>query len=320
MPRLLVIGDVMVDVDVYLEQTRVAPEGCPVWVEKRREQRPGGAAAVAVMAAALGAEVHLAGIAGGPAARDLRAALSARGVNPSLVIDAGAITTRKERLWVDGKLAARIDEDAFLRGDGPVVEELDAGRPAGIDAVLVADHGKGLVTERLWAWLIERFEGRPIIVDPARRKYPSDYPGATALVANRSEAGCTSAELARWRARHWLSLFPQLAAVVIKLDAEGYVLALADNRQPATVIHEPSRAEAVVDTVGAGDQFLAALGVAVASGESWAAAARLGNLAAGIKCGWRGTRPVTAGELVMSDVEQQIGVAGSAAIDAVFVG
>ena len=53
----------------------------------------------------------------------------------------------------------------------------------------------------------------------------------------------------------------------------------------------------LVDPVGAGDAFLAAMGHAIAEGQSWKAAASFGNAAAAVCCGKAGAVPVTLDEI-----------------------
>lgn len=305
-PKVLVIGDLMVDVDVKYEQTRTAPEGCPVLVEHGRFHRPGGAAAVAVMAAAFGADVAVAGLAGGVAGRTLLDLLRAGGVSVRPVLGAGVKATQKTRIYVDGQLRARIDDDSTEQLKGDLLDRLRRSLPDPLwfDVVLVADHGKGVVNEHSWHWIAAQFTGVPILVDPASSATLASYAGASAIVANRREAFNpeTVAE-AEWRAAQRLSLDPGLDAVVIKLDQQGFVAADRFGK-----VHEPSLVRQMVDPVGAGDAFLAAMGLAIADGRSWFEAARAGNAAAAAKCAKRGAVPVTREEIAA--VEQHAAAIG----------
>src|ERR1700720_728107 len=99
-PRILVIGDVMLDRYTWGDAERVSPEA-PVLVLRadRQELRPGGAASVAALLHALDAQVSLAGVIGddadGQALCRLLAesAIDCRG----LVTDSRRPTTSKER-------------------------------------------------------------------------------------------------------------------------------------------------------------------------------------------------------------------------------
>ena len=63
--RILVVGDLMLDVYRIATATRISPEApVPVLLDPTIEYRLGGAGAVAAMCAVLGAEVSLAGVLG----------------------------------------------------------------------------------------------------------------------------------------------------------------------------------------------------------------------------------------------------------------
>ena len=84
-PRLLVVGDLILDRYTWGEVTRVSPEA-PVMVlrAEREEVRPGGAASVAALLRALDAKVTLAGVIGDDvAARVLRKLLGDEGIEQS---------------------------------------------------------------------------------------------------------------------------------------------------------------------------------------------------------------------------------------------
>src|SRR5436305_12518485 len=64
-PRVLVVGDVMLDRYVWGDAARISQEAPVILLHAdRREERLGGASSVATMLRALGAHVHLAGVVG----------------------------------------------------------------------------------------------------------------------------------------------------------------------------------------------------------------------------------------------------------------
>src|ERR1700682_5688637 len=64
-PRVLVVGDVMLDRYVWGDAERISQEAPVILLRaERREERLGGASSVATMLRALGAKVQLAGIVG----------------------------------------------------------------------------------------------------------------------------------------------------------------------------------------------------------------------------------------------------------------
>jgi ribokinase len=85
-------------------------------------------------------------------------------------------------------------------------------------------------------------------------------------------------------ARALIALGP--AAAVITLGERGAIGAAADAQ-----VHEPGRAVNVIDTVGAGDAFCAALAVRLAEDADLAEAVRFANAAGALACTKRGAEP-----------------------------
>src|SRR5947209_16051118 len=99
-PRVLVVGDLMLDRYVWGDAARVSQEAPVILLRAdQREERLGGAASVATMLRALGAKVTVAGVVGDDAdGNRVRRMLSEQGANQDAVVtDAGRPTTVKER-------------------------------------------------------------------------------------------------------------------------------------------------------------------------------------------------------------------------------
>src|SRR5260221_11891642 len=116
-PRVLVVGDLILDRYTWGDVSRISPEA-PVMVLRadREEARPGGAASVAALLRALEAEVAVAGVIGDDGAgRVLHKLLWDDGIDSDMVqTDPGRPTTSKERLM--GRAANRHAQQ-ILRGD-----------------------------------------------------------------------------------------------------------------------------------------------------------------------------------------------------------
>jgi len=100
-PRILVVGDVMLDRYLWCDVDRISPEApIPVLKVARQEHRLGGAGSVTAMLAALGAEVRLASVVGcdreGQIVRDLLEEIGVDG--KTLLAAEDRETTVKERL------------------------------------------------------------------------------------------------------------------------------------------------------------------------------------------------------------------------------
>src|SRR5438876_2476814 len=95
-PRVLVIGDLMLDRYVWGDAERISQEAPVILLHAdRREERLGGASSVATMLRALGARVSLVGVAGDDAdAGRTRRLLDDLGIDhEGVVVDSGRPTT-----------------------------------------------------------------------------------------------------------------------------------------------------------------------------------------------------------------------------------
>ena len=315
-PRVLVVGDVILDRYIWGEAERVSQEAPVILLrEAKREVRLGGAANVAHMIAGLGAQPVVAGVVGDDAdGRACRGELEAAGVaTGGLIADHSRPTTVKERflgrahhrhphqmLRVDREvrdaLGARV-EDALLAR----VEQL---LPT-VSAVLLSDYGKGVLTPRVAAGVIAaaKAAGLPVIADPPGSGDCSRFRGATAVTPNRTETGraigspietVADAEAAGRQ----LCAEHELDHAFVTIDSDGIVLTRTDGKGGYASACYPTRRRGVCDITGAGDVVLAVMGLAAAEGLDPADQARLANAAGGIEVEKVGCAPVTRDEIV----------------------
>lgn len=295
-PRILVVGDIMLDHYIYGRVERISPEApVPVLTLEREEYRLGGAGAVAAMCHALGAHVSIAGVVGcdqpGEKVCDLLRGVI--GLDSAWVsLDSSRPTTTKTRIIgiASGRhrqQVARIDNESVA----PFIGSGTAGVSGLYDCVIVSDYAKGFCTPETLSGL-QRFG--PVIVDPPnttdwRRKYVGV---GACFVPNRSEAGNTqSTEQARAVAAEIRETLTA-EAVVVKLDADGCVLATKES-----AVAMPTVSRQVIDVCGAGDQFVSVLAFARANGLTWVDACQFANVAAGLQCARFGCDPVYWDEL-----------------------
>lgn len=307
--KAIVVGDFMLDQSVYGAAERLSPDApVPVLHADRTENRPGGAANVAVCLRALEAEVACMGIVGDdPEAGTLRAAIAEAACDvEGILTDSGRPTTIKRSMI--GLAQHRHPQKMFrldLESREPLSEAMAArllerfdAAVGSADVVCLEDYDKGVCSPALCRAIIDRCRGlgKPVLVDPAAIDDYSKYRGATALTPNRSEAELatgldTPLEATRI---HNAGLATKLLtdldldAVVLTLDRHG---ALLEERGGEPVL-VPTEARAVYDVSGAGDIVLAALAGAIANGFSWPDAVRFANAAAGLEVEVFGVQPV----------------------------
>ncbi len=305
--RILVVGDLIFDCDLHFREIRRSPEGVPVVIPEPESPRLGGAGAVARMAQALGADVVLAAITGNDmTSQELVRMTNAAGIRHNLPSRTGCATT-KTRTYVGGIQQFRVDnEQTTPMSDGYVPQLLDVERHWGTDpdVVLVADYGKGVVTDVLMSTIRMRFPRAVLIVDPAREVPWEKYRGADCLCPNRIEATIEAERCGRLTCDRVVMLGAS-DRIVIKRDCEGlwfhdYVEAIGESLPPET---DPAN---VLDPCGAGDMVVAALGVFVGEGLNWIDAVFMANRAAGLKCRKRGAVPIDRSELGPLPAERAI--------------
>ncbi len=303
-PRVLIVGDMILDRYQYGATERISPEApIVVLAADHEEHRLGGCGNVAANMATLGADVHCVAVVGDDeGARRIRELLDVTGVDSGgLVTDIDRPTIRKTRVVSQSQQLLRIDEERLdplsTSVERTVLDRIEA-RAAEVDLVIISDYGKGVLTEAVLRRLCRRHDGPRVLVDPKGTDY-SRYRGASAVTPNKHEAEVATGlrldtdERIR-EAGRLLCERADLEAAVITLGARGMYCGLADGSGEWSM---PAQARSVYDVTGAGDTVIATLGYALASGAGWEAAIRLANTAAGLAVQRFGVAAITLDEL-----------------------
>ena len=288
----------MLDQYLFGATSRISPEApVPVVHVQQTDDRPGGAANVAVNLASLGVKTRLIGAVGDDAAaRTLEQLLTAQSIDCDFAQVSDRPTITKTRVQSRGQQLIRLDQEhaAELR-DSALVDNVGKAA-AGAGAVVLSDYGKGALTDVREMIELCRRAGGPVLVDPKGRDFEK-YRGATLLTPNQGEfeavAGhCRSdAELA---ARGWQMVEEfGLTALLVTRSERGMML-LEAGVEPLFL---RTQAREVYDVTGAGDTVIATLAGALASGQSLASASALANIAAGLVVRKIGVATVTPGEI-----------------------
>jgi len=303
-PRIAVVGDSMLDRYVWGDAARVSPEApVPVVHARREEERPGGAANVALNLAALGAVPACFGAVGQDAMGEtLRKVLAAAGADVAgLLACADRPTIQKIRILARNQQMLRVDrEDVKPLDAAQEAALLAALRSAAWDALILSDYGKGVLSPALCAAALAeaRRRGAPSVVDPKHRDL-ARYRGATVVTPNRAEAetaaGAALGDLASLN-RHAPALRAAAGVdmLLVTLGADGMLLVRGD----APPLHLPTAARQVFDVTGAGDTVVAVMAAGLAAGLAAETCVRLANAAAGIAVAKVGTAAVSRAELL----------------------
>ncbi|KXS37127.1 MAG: D-beta-D-heptose 7-phosphate kinase / D-beta-D-heptose 1-phosphate adenosyltransferase [Halomonadaceae bacterium T82-2] len=297
--RLLVVGDVMLDRYWHGGTSRISPEApVPVVRVGEAEDRPGGAANVALNIASLGGHAALAGLVGDDDnARLLTRCLDTCDVKAHFQHSAEIPTITKLRVMSRNQQLIRLDFEESL-GEVDTTELLARVEAAlaDTDLVILSDYGKGTLgrVEALIAMV--RAAGKRVLVDPKGSDFRK-YRGASVITPNLGEfeaivGPCRDeAELAEKGERLRAEL--DLEALLITRSEKGMTLIRADHAP----LHLPTRARGVFDVTGAGDTVIGVLGLALAAGHAFPEAMTLANLAAGLVVAKPGTATLSIAEL-----------------------
>ena len=302
--RVLVVGDVMLDKYIWGEVERISPEApVPVVRATWQNERPGGAANVAMNLAGLGACVTVAGFGGGDDEQQrLESMLAEAGVEPALTQVQAIPTTTKLRIYSGNQQMMRLDTEAAPSSSDGAYADLLKGISAVLPntgVVVLSDYAKGVLTESVCHSIIAEAGklGVPVLVDPKHRDF-SRYCGATTICPNLKELSAATGELGadidRLLAAGQAKLGSlDMAFMVVTMGGKGIAVLRKDSR-----LHAPAVVRQVYDVSGAGDTVIAVLALAMACDVEIETAVQLANLAAGIVVNKVGTVSIQREELL----------------------
>ena len=314
--RVAVLGDLMLDVYLWGQVSRISPEApVPVVNVRKRTSCLGGAANVMRNLATLGGKVFAFGALGADqTGAEIRKLLREIGIDDSMVVDIpGRCTTEKRRvvsgqqqlLREDYEETTPLDEATRQKIIAPLLKMIAAKE---LDAVIFEDYAKGLLGHEMVESVARAAAAAGIVtaLDPKPGKL-APVKGITVIKPNRSEA-FAMAGIPESAARGTPGNDDDLKAVagklmeiwapeqlLISLASQGMALFSRDGGAPELI---PTQAREVYDVSGAGDTVIATFTLALVSGATPAEAAMCANLAAGVVVGKIGTAPILKDELV----------------------
>jgi D-beta-D-heptose 7-phosphate kinase / D-beta-D-heptose 1-phosphate adenosyltransferase len=298
--RVLVAGDVILDRYWHGGTHRISPEApVPVVHVSNTEERPGGAANVALNIRSLGAHAAIIGLIGDDAdGASLSRLLTRDGIESHLLAMPGVQTIVKLRVLSQHQQLIRLDfEDARPRFDSARLRENYLRALPGCDVVVLSDYAKGVLADSAELIRIARAAGKAVIVDPKSSDF-SRYAGASIVTPNMKEfeavvGNCEGDETTIRDRAQALCERHDIDAVLVTRSEHGMTMIGRDGSSE----HMAARARDVFDVTGAGDTVCGVLAAALAAGFNRVEATRLANAAAGIVVGKLGAASVTTAEL-----------------------
>ncbi len=328
--RVLVVGDVMLDLYHWGEVRRISPEApVPVVHVLEKSRVLGGAGNVAANLAGLGCRVTIIGLCGeDEPGRHLETLCAEKRIDPLFFKDKSRPTITKTRVMAQGQQLFRLDEEQPGRvsaGISDWILNTMKEQLAGCQAVIMSDYGKGLLgSGDLCRKMIRmsRENDLPVLVDPKGTDWER-YQNATAVTPNLAElallegASIFENEETLQAAVKAVRKRFNLDWLLVTRGARGMCFGGVEEK----VTRIPAVAREVFDVSGAGDTVIATLSAALALDLPFPDAAKLANTSAGIVVGKLGTQPITRSELASTHerneaTDQTAGVDHPAPLDA----
>ena len=305
--RIVVAGDLVADVFVYGEISRISREA-PVLILNHRETQvvPGGGANAIHNLWALGAKPFPVGVVGDDAeGLQLLRYFSNLGIDVSGIAVAKSLRTPSKMRILAGAVHSQRQQIVRLDSGSPLEDEkirnaikrklTVALKEA--DALLISDYGYGLATPEF----ISSIRRKSLTATLDSRFSLMNFSGMTAATPNEPEVEAAlgisignDQKKLEWAGRTLLRKLKH-DAVLITRGKDGMALFERAKKTAHISIHG---SDEVADVTGAGDTVIATFTLALAAGASHYQAAQLANYAGGIVVMKHGTRPVTHHELV----------------------
>lgn len=297
--KVLVFGDLMLDEHIWSKVSRISPEApIPIADVSRIDHVPGGCGNVAANVVALGGIPYIVGVIGKDSSGDkLRKALIRVKIpTQHVLIDNQRPTILKSRIIAGSQHLVRVDrEDRTILAPKllkKVLQKVKKIIPQ-VDAIIISDYGKGMVTEKTAQSIISiaKKKKKFVAIDPKGIDY-SKYKGASILTPNLKEAFEASGKRDFVKAGKLLKKSVKTDYLLITRGKDGMSLFAKKN---ITLI--PAIPREVFDITGAGDTVISTLSLAVAAGANIKNACILANTAASVVVGKIGTAPCYRDEL-----------------------
>ncbi len=220
-----------------------------------------------------------------------------------IVVDNERPTTLKTRVIAHHQQVVRIDKERMDGLTDDLIEQIIdyvKGIIRDIDAVVIEDYGKGVITPRLLHEVLRlaRRHKKIVTVDP-KEEHLHYYKGVTAITPNHLEAS----RVTGIKVKDNKDLVNTGKRLLDKLKCEAVLMTLGENgmqlfEKKGRIRHIPTVAQDVFDVSGAGDTVISAFTLALAAGGGMIDAAEISNFAAGIVVGKVGISVVTQKELL----------------------
>jgi len=275
--KILLIGDIMIDKNIYTTSNRNCPENknLPVCNVKKEEYLLGGCANVGVNLSNLNHQIYLLSYVGEDNNKkiifDL---LNKYNISKDYIITfSNRPTITKNRVFLDNKLLCRFDEEDSSDIDFSYFQETvkKCFENIELDMIVISDYSKGIINKSgLSEYVINEANKKklPIIIDP-KPKNMNFYKNSTIIKANFDEISNIYYQLKKIKieikiedlnnASKEICQMYNIKYLVTSLSSEGIFLYNSTNNYHFLFNDKYIKSDQVVDVTGAGDIVLSLL-------------------------------------------------------------
>ncbi|MBL1180356.1 MAG: D-glycero-beta-D-manno-heptose-7-phosphate kinase [Bacteroidetes bacterium] len=304
----MVIGDIMLDSYIIGTAYRISPEApVPVVNVQKKENRPGGAANVAVNLKSLGAQVSMCAVLGNDEEGNLLlASLKKAGIyTDGIIKDETRNTTTKTRIVASNHQMLRVDSESCEPVNQNILNDLVKYIQVKIekkqcDVIIFEDYDKGLLCESFIQKVVEIANNHkiPVVVDPKKNNFFS-YKKVTLFKPNLKELN--EGMNVNIPKNDLPAIQHAVKELNQKLNAETIMLTLSENGvllyTSNSFKHIKAHSRQIADVSGAGDTVISVAALCVAMNVKADFMAELSNIAGGLVCEKAGVVPVNKDEL-----------------------
>lgn len=307
-PRVLVLGDLMLDTWLKGASTRLSPEApVPVVDISSNTSVLGGAANTAANLRHLGAQVTFLSYAGRDEAGAKAAALlEAAGIRNQILTCTQRTTIVKTRIVASSQMLTRYDEGTVQPLDADCEERLIALLQEEFmqhDAVVIADYNKGVITPAVISCLEKLNQQHPVFIAIDSKRLPAfkqlqpslvkpNYPEIRELLTLPDEVNYRAGQLAT--AGEAIYAVTGACITALTIDREGALIFEKDH----LLAHIPALPVVNPNVVGAGDTYISAFTLACLAGADTMCAAEIAGAAAAVAISKTDTAHCRQGELI----------------------
>ena len=303
-PKILVIGDLIIDNYLWGSCERISPEAPVQIVNVDYESSTlGGAGNVLQNLKSLGADADIMSVIGDcSASKEILEMFKNENISTNFIItQKNRKTSKKTRILSSQQQVVRFDQestDDISPDSQNKVIDIFKTNFKNYDLIILSDYGKGVLTKKVTSKFIEYAKNENIktLVDPKGIDY-SKYKGAFLITPNKKEAGqATNLSIKDYesisKAIQILKKKYSLEISIITLSEQG--IAVFDS----TLRIHPTNVREVFDVTGTGDTVIAAIGFALSINKNIHDAVKFANLASGVVVGKIGSASTTLNEVI----------------------